>query len=98
VILAIVLSSVAIVLSVTVPLVLSDRTLRNSFNALEQDFEELQDTVRSALGRVSRLKRSMQESPTNEPGPDSASNTEGGPGLSSRQLDIQRKILSRRHQ
>lgn len=101
-ILALVLASASIVLSVTVPLVLRDKTLRNAFSALEDDFETLRQTVRSDLGRVARLKRGIMrgEIPAQEgteEGAGEAGSVNGSP-LSKGQLAWQQKILARRHQ
>ena len=93
----------SLVLSVTLPLLLRDGALRGAFNALEEDFENLQETVRSALGRVGRLKRAImrgevptQEGTEPEGGGDSTDGNGSSPALSQRQLALNQKILSRR--
>ena len=102
-IIALAIACCSLVLSATLPLVLRDSTLRNAFNALEEDFENLQETVRSALGRVGRLKRaimrgevSTQEGTEPEGGGDNADGNGSSPSLTQRQLALNQKILSRR--
>jgi len=100
---ALVAACVAMVLSAVLPLMLSDRTLRSAFNTLEDDFETLRQSVRSDLGRVSRLKRSIMrgEIPAQEGAEPEVASESNGDGslsaLSKRHLEIQRKIMSRRH-
>jgi len=80
----------------------SIKNLRRAFEALEEEFEDQRDHVRSALGRVSRLKRSMMagEVPQENPGDDETNSVPAlvstSPGLTPRQQAIQAKILSRR--
>src|SRR5215472_14715397 len=94
---------VAVVLSVVLPLTLSDRHLRTAFRALEDDFENLSRTVRSDLGRAYRYRRDKLrgEVPTQEgTGTEAEQRTPDGNGASPtftpRQLEIQRRILARR--
>lgn len=80
-----------------------DRELRRAFEALAEEFDDLRDTVRSGLGRISRLKRSTMEASasTGEPeNPDIALGADGNsgfPGLTPTQRTMQARILSRRH-
>ena len=37
------------------------KELRRAFEALEEEFEDLRDNVRSGLGRISRLKRTVMQ-------------------------------------
>ena len=101
---AIVLSAISLTLSVILPIVLSDRSLRRSFVTLEDDFENLSSFVRSSLGRVSRLKRSIMRGEIPQEEPDSANPARTGtvesgslfPGLTAAQSAVQKRILERR--
>jgi len=103
VLLALGAAMVAVVLSVILPLTLSDRHLRTAFRALEDDFENLSRTVRSDLGRAYRYRRDKLrgEVPTQEGtetagGGDNANGDGASPTFTPRQLEIQRRILARR--
>jgi len=89
---ALVLASIAVLMSVTLPMLLADRTLRSAFSNLEDDFEQLREGVRSDLGRISRLKRSVQEVQQ-----ETTASTEPSPnGWSPERTAAQARILRRR--
>lgn len=79
------------------------KKLRRAFEALEEEFEDQRDHVRTALGRISRLKRSTIEAghavpPEGETVEAAASDVPpSGPfRLTQRQQEIQSKILAKR--
>lgn len=80
-----------------------DKELRRAFEALEEEFEEMRDHVRGALGRISRLKRSIMsgEVPNPEESPDSPTAALAGESghqrWSTRATEINQKILARRN-
>lgn len=80
-----------------------DKELRRAFETLEEEFEDLRDNVRVALGRVSRLKRSIMSGEVPNPEEPPASTVEaadgeaGGFQLTPTQRTMQQRILSRRH-
>ncbi len=79
----------------------SDDLVR-AFNALENDFANLEDHVRSALGRISRLKRATMNGEVPTPGAEEAAEAPAPlplfPGLTARQAAIHSQIIKRRNQ
>lgn len=78
------------------------KKLRRAFEALEEEFEDQRDHIRSALGRISRLKRSTIEAGHAAP-PDGESEvavaaepSSGAFRLTPRQQAIQAAILAKR--
>lgn len=78
------------------------KKLRRAFEALEEEFEDQRDHVRTALGRISRLKRSTIEAGHVAP-PDGEESeapalppSSGAFRLTQRQQEIQNKILAKR--
>lgn len=89
---ALVLSVVAVILSAALPLLLRDGTLRSAFNALEDEFEQLRESNKADMGRISRLKRTLGEATqSTEPEEPTAPN-----GWSKTQSTVQAQIMRRR--
>jgi hypothetical protein len=78
----------------------SGSNLIRAFNALENDFANLEDTVKSALGRAARLKRANMQLTQEQPGegasPEAPALTPLFPGLNEHQSRLQAMILKRR--
>lgn len=78
-----------------------DKQLLRAFEALESDFEDLRENVQSALGRVSRLKRSMMEMHPEGAGAEAGSTPPSAEdpalNLNQRQSTLQARILARRN-
>ena len=78
----------------------SDGLVR-AFNALENDFANLEDHVRSALARISRLKRATMNGEVPTTGVEEATEAPAPlslfPGLTARQAAIHSQIINRRN-
>lgn len=82
---------------------LGQKEVKRAFEALEEEFEDQRDHVRSALGRISRLRRGIMPSPiqgdggVETPGTESDSDTgQVGSTLTARQAAVQSQIMKRR--
>ncbi len=81
------------------------KELRRAFEALEEEFEEQRESVRSTLGRISRLRRDKlsEALPADSPEaldtsvPALASGSGAFPRLNARQNALQAGILARRN-